>query len=449
MAGGTFVTQNKIRPGAYINFKSVPKPISNIGTRGIVSIPMPLKWGKEDSIITIYSTDISDGKLFDKIGYNGSEPDIQLIREALKNSYLLLLYRLDSGGNKATTTIGNLTVTAKYSGTLGNNISVSITEITTKLKQKQTRAKTYSIKTFLGNKIVDEQVTDVIANIKNNNWVEFSGTGDFTASAGKQLANGTDGTISDANYSKYFNLIKNKKFNTIGIVSDEKTVKDNAVAFIKDIRENKGKKVQAVLRDYSSADYEGIISVDQGYKTESEDVDVSGFVAYMAGLTAGSEVNKSNTYHVIPNAIEIINFKEDEEIEEGLKTGKLILSYNSDEKVIIEQDINTLTTFTSEKGEEFSKNRVIRTLDELNNQIKIIWENSFIGKSDNNDSSRNIFKNTIISLANDLQNLNALENFSSDDISISIGQSKDSVVVELQIQPVDSMEKLYMDVLVR
>ena len=31
MAGGTFISQNKIRPGAYLNFKSVETPTNKIG----------------------------------------------------------------------------------------------------------------------------------------------------------------------------------------------------------------------------------------------------------------------------------------------------------------------------------------------------------------------------------------------------------------------------------
>ena len=34
MAGGIFASTNKVRPGAYINFKSVPKPMSSVGNRG-------------------------------------------------------------------------------------------------------------------------------------------------------------------------------------------------------------------------------------------------------------------------------------------------------------------------------------------------------------------------------------------------------------------------------
>ncbi len=47
MAGGTFQAHNKIRPGAYINFKAVTQPKTNLGTRGVVTLPVALGWGAE------------------------------------------------------------------------------------------------------------------------------------------------------------------------------------------------------------------------------------------------------------------------------------------------------------------------------------------------------------------------------------------------------------------
>ena len=42
--------------------------------------------------------------------------------------------------------------------------------------------------------------------------------------------------------------------------------------------------------------------------------------------------------------------------------------------------------------------------------------------------------------------LGAVQNFETDDVQVSQGTELDSVVVDLVVQPVDSMEKLYMTV---
>ena len=45
MAGGTWLAQNKTRPGAYINFKAVNKASSAIGSRGIATLALGMSWG--------------------------------------------------------------------------------------------------------------------------------------------------------------------------------------------------------------------------------------------------------------------------------------------------------------------------------------------------------------------------------------------------------------------
>lgn len=61
MAGGTFVAMNKVRPGAYINFESVPKPLMTVADRGIVTMPVAMEWGPNDKLITLLSEDLLNG----------------------------------------------------------------------------------------------------------------------------------------------------------------------------------------------------------------------------------------------------------------------------------------------------------------------------------------------------------------------------------------------------
>lgn len=441
MAGGTWLSQTKVRPGAYINFKGVPKPVSSLGTRGVVTFPTPMSWGA--TITELLSTDLYDGKSLAKIGYVGTDEEAQLFRLALKNSYKAIVYRLDTGGTKATATVGNLTISAKYAGILGNLITVTIA----------TNGEKFDVITFFKGVEKDRQTVATADELNDNDWVDFTGTGELTETAGTSLATGTNGTVNDVTYTAYLNTIKSYNWNTMGIPQDSATANTAVIAFIKNLRENVGKKVQAVLYN-ANADYEGIISVNQGYATTDEVVSPTSFVAYVAGLTAGADVNQSNTYHVIEGATSIIYPEgvtpyDDEDIIAALKEGKMVLSTRQDGAVIIEQDINTFHTFVADKGYTFSKNRVIRCLDEINNSVGLLYAKSYIGKVDNNDYGRALFKGDIISYLNMLQSIGAIQNFdSTTDVTVYAGEAIDAVVVELAIQPVDSMEKLYMTVMV-
>ncbi|BDR66972.1 phage protein [Clostridium tetani] len=433
MAGGTWEKQNKIRPGAYINFKSKKKEESVLGERGIVTMPLSLPWGPEKEVITIHA----DDDLSKVIGINIVDDSALLIREVFKKAKTLLLYRLNEG-TKATATLEGLTINARYSGTKGNNITIVIQNSVDNEDMFEV------ITIFEGNK-VDRQLVKKIGELKPNDYVEFKGTGELKASAGVPLKGGTDGTVTNKDYIDYLAAIELYDFNTIGITSKDESIKAIVTTFIKRQRERESKKVQAVLENYPEADHEGILSVKNGVTLPSGVISADQAVAFVAGATAGANVNKSNTYAVYDGAIDVDKRYTNREIEDALKNGEIVFTI-SNGKVVIEQDINTFKSFSKDKGKEFSKNRVIRTLDSINNDIKLLWERSYIGNGDNNTDGRNLFKKDIIKYLETLQGMNAVENVTPEDVQIEQGQDKDSVVAIVGVQPIDAMEKLYMAV---
>lgn len=438
MAGGTFVTMNKVRPGAYINFESVPKPLMTVAERGIVTMPVAMEWGPEGKMITLLSEDLLNGNSVAKIGYDAFDTESLVFREALKNAYKAYIYRADTGGEKASATIGSLTVAALYTGVVGNKISVAVVEDEEKFK----------VQTFLNGALKDEQIVSDIGSLVANDWVEFSGEGALTANAGTQLTGGTNGTLNTTVLTGYFKEAEKFKWNTMAIPLDLQSVGAQVTAFIKRMRDDLGKKCQAVVVDYPNADYEGIISVSQGYKTSTETITKHIFAATVAGMTAGANVNESNTYAVVDaDAVEIIGELSDEEVEEALQSGKFIITRRDDGVIVVEQDINTFKTFVPKKGKEFAKNRVIRCLDEINNTTKLTWEKAYVGKVDNDADGRSTFKADLINFGKQLQNLRAITDFDgNEDINVSKGQNIEDVITDWAITPVDAMEKLYMTV---
>ena len=149
-------------------------------------------------------------------------------------------------------------------------------------------------------------------------------------------------------------------------------------------------------------------------------------------------------------ATNIIGELNDAEIKEGLGKGKFILSTSANGDIKVEQDINSHHTYTKDKDYNFSKNRVLRTLDEIGTTTRITWENTYMGKIDNNRTGRGLFKSDLVAYGNELQRLSGIQEFNgSDDITIEQGNDLDSVIVEWYVKPVDSMEKLYMNVIVK
>lgn len=441
MAGGTWLSQNKVRPGAYINFKSVPRNTMTVGDRGIVAIGLPLKWGKEDELVEVLSSSLLDGSSKKLIGFDAFSSDSKLLAGALSYAYKALVYRMDVGGTKATATIGNLTVTAKYNGTFGNSILVTI----------KSKDSLFEVITYTNGETVDTQKVATIDELENNDFVEFSGTGDFEENAGTSLSGGTDGTFDESTaYPKMFKVLKMAHWQTFACTSSETTIKSNVCDFINQLRNDEGRYVQGVVCDYDGANFEGIINSISGCVIDDVQYSKEEFVTIVAGMTAGANFNESNTARKIDGASKIIGELDDAEIKEALGKGKFLLSTSARGDVKVEQDINSLHTFTKDKDYNFSKNRVIRTLDEIGTTTKLTWEDTYMGKVDNNSTGRGLFKSDLISYGNELQRLSGIQEFNGkDDVVIGQGNDLDSVVVDWAVKPVDSMEKLYMTVNVR
>ncbi|MTI56156.1 phage tail sheath family protein [Geosporobacter ferrireducens] len=439
MAGGTFTTQNKVRPGVYINFRSAKKPLGTLGERGVITMPLILTWGPEKEIIEINAGD----DLFNLIGIAITEDSALLIRESLKRATKLLLYRVNTG-TKAAVTIENLTVTAKYGGTKGNDVVIVIeNNIIDETK--------FDVITLLDGKEVDAQVrVSTVEDLQSNSFVTFSGSGALPVTAGAPLTGGTNGSVTNQDYTDYLAAIEAYDFNTMALPSTDAALKAVFVAFIKRIREQEGKKVQCVLENYPLADYEGIISVKNGViLADTTIIPPEKAVAWVAGATAGAEVNESLTYTAYDDAVEVTVRYTNSQIEAALRNGEFLFVAN-DNRAVVEQDINTLVSFTPEKNKEFRKNRVIRVLDSIGNDMKAIFERYYIGKVNNNDDGRNIFKAEIISYMDTLQGIGAIQNFDPQtDIEVLPGNEIDAVVTNLYAQPVDAIEKIYMSVEVR
>ena len=108
------------------------------------------------------------------------------------------------------------------------------------------------------------------------------------------------------------------------------------------------------------------------------------------------------------------------------------------------KDINSFTSITSDKNSDFTNNQVIRVLDTIANDTARIFDNYYLGKIQNDDLGRDILKTELINYHQQLQSLQAIENFETTDITVVKGTEKGDVVVNEYIEPVGAMEKLYM-----
>lgn len=244
-------------------------------------------------------------------------------------------------------------------------------------------------------------------------------------------------------------VLKTINFNALCYPYDEVSdsiIKTSIVTWIKAMRQDEGVKIQGVLPNHV-ADDESIINVTQGVKLDDGSIlTAAQTTPWVAGITAGANIYQSNTSKKYVGAIDVVPRKTKTEMETAITAGEFIFKVDTAQNVTAIYDINSLTTTTAEKGEMFKKNRVIRTLDGINNDITNIFESNYIGKINNNTDGRSLLRASLIEYFNELQRLNAIKNFNTEDVNVMAGNDADSVIIDCNIQVVDSVEKIYITV---
>lgn len=554
MAGGTWIDQNKVRPGVYINYKSSPQALSTMGERGTVAIARQLSWGEVGKLIAI--EDPSDCAT--KLGYSSTADEMLFIRQILLGSNRtngakkVLVWRLDcAGASKASALLGTETGAAKaearYVGTRGNDISIVVTAV----NNSENTPVGYAIQTLLAGKVV-ESVTvkkDATGNqIESNSYVVFSGgaikdgtyplaggsdgnpykdpvkasaelyksssltitaeaavagesgnrisvevsntsagsqnrnliiyedgiekartpfsgnastssleneyvvvtktgSSDWVTIQKTQLTGGVDGTTPDASiYDAFFTALKTIAFDVLIYDGKDATLKSTFASFVKDQSNEEGKRCQCVLSEYV-ADNECIIScasqsvtLDTGAVLKPEQL-----TWWVGGASAGANVNESLTYSCYPGAVDIEPKLTRSEQEAQIEGGNFALISQFD-KIQVLTDINSFTTFSVEKGKAFRKNRVVRTVFGLCNDIYKTFALYYIGAVHNDEEGRKALKAEILNLMLKYQGNRALQNVVVDDVTVNKGVDSDAVVIEINCQPVDSIEKIYINI---
>ncbi|ENY8920597.1 phage tail sheath family protein [Clostridioides difficile] len=431
LGGGTFVTQNKVLPGSYINFISAKRATSSLSDRGIVAMPLELDWGIDEEVFQVTSDDFEKYSV-KYFGYDYTHEKLKGLRDLFKNIRLGYFYKLNKGV-KASCTIA----IAKYSGIRGNDLKVIVTT------NIDDNAK-FDVVTLLDNKKVDIQVAKVITDLQDNDYITWKKDATLEASAGLVFTGGANGeAVTGAEYQTFLDKIESYSFNALGCLATTTEIKSLFVEFTKRMRDKVGAKFQTVLYKKSDADYEGVVSVEN--KIKDTELLESSLIYWTTGAIAGCDINKSNTNKKYDGEFDVdVNYTQIQ-LEESLKNGKFIFHKVGDEVHVLE-DINTFVSFTDEKNDDFSSNQSIRVLDQIANDIATLFNTKYLGEVPNDKSGRISFWNDVVKHHEQLQNMRAIEDFKADDVSVEPGSDKKTVVVSDAVKVISAMSKLYMTV---
>lgn len=447
MAGGYFdVNVGKKRPGAYVNVKSQRQQKASSTTRGIVVIPLVgYDWGPDAQFIKIESeSPDANAVLLGRSIYDDNN-FMLLIRESLKEAVTCYAYIINAGA-KAAATVGGLTITAMYGGTHGNDIRVACTANT---------VSGFDVSVYLGVDVVEtytnlNTIADLIAAAEKK-YVVFSAAAEetaLTAFAGTSLTGGKNGETNNEKVSTFLDRCDNIKWHTMCFPVTDASLQAACIAKIKYLRESAGKWVQAVI-PACSGDYEGIINVTNSViLSDGKELTVAQACAWVAGATAAATKVESNTYKSYEGASEVSGIKSNEEAIAAIQNGEFFFSVSEEGNVVVEYDINSLHTFTTEKTSDYAKNRIMRVYDSFAEDLALTFPPN---KYSNNTDGWLVMEGLGRALLQRYADEGAIDNVDlDDDFSVDRSRSSgDETYFNVGIQAVDSAEKLYFSVSTR
>lgn len=443
LGGGFWLKMNKVLPGAYINFVSKRKAQFDSVDRGYCTMALDLDWGATDSIVRVEKDEFQTNcqAIF---GYDYAHEKMKGLRDLFLNAKTLYLYRLNSEPAQATCTLA----TAKYGGVRGNDISISV-------QADVDEDSKYTVTTYLTTdgvkKTVDKQKgLSTPAELEDNAYVTFKKTGTFTVAIGTQLTGGTNGEdITSADYQKYIQLIEPYYFNVLGYAGSDDTIKQLLQSFAKRCREDTGAKFQVVCYRKEKANYEGVISVLN--KVKDKGAEVGSLVYWVTGAEASCEINQSCTNRLYDGEYDVDTNYKQYELEQAIKDGQFVLhrvtdgaSGNIAGDVRVLDDVNTFTEFTKDKSRDFAQNQVMRVLDNLAYDLARLFNRTYLGKEGTDPIGFTALWTDVVKLLTEYQRIRAIKNFNDKDVQMPYeGDNKGDVVLNLEVNPVVAMKKLY------
>lgn len=184
--------------------------------------------------------------------------------------------------------------------------------------------------------------------------------------------------VVTGDYTEALNYFELNRFDYLAIPTVETDAKTgDIVTWVKGQREA-GRKVKVVLPNIVG-DHEGIINyTTTEVKNATTTFTAEQYCSRIAGLIAGTPLTISCTYAPLNELIDCTKLKKSE-MDAAIDAGKFIV-YHDGEKVKIARGVNSLTTMSADKGNQFKKIKIVEAMDMIFDDITKTAQDSYLGK---------------------------------------------------------------------
>lgn len=231
-------------------------------------------------------------------------------------------------------------------------------------------------------------------------------------------ATGDEKSASDADkFSATLKKLATDRFDYLAIPTIADAQLETVAAWVKTNRENKFKKIKAVLPNYD-ADYEGIINFgNTSIVTKTKTYTPAEYTARIAGLIAGTPMTISATYAPLSEVIDCDKHDLDEN-DEKVNKGQFFIWFDG-EKFKMSRAMNSLVTTTQGKLEAYQTIKTVDIMDMMYDDIRQTAQDYYIGKYTNDYDNKCLLMSAIMGYFKELEQGRLLQkDYSTIDINV-------------------------------
>lgn len=281
-------------------------------------------------------------------------------------------------------------------------------------------------------------------------------------------------TIEEATFNQNTVLkeITNIKWNYICAPTATNQEQEDLASWIKTQRNNKKKTFKAVLAhqeaddkgiinfcteniqvanpNYTETDSEEIAHVDDSYtdvsviadgQSKSEEPEFITYTAIeytarIAGILAGLSLDRSATYYQLTEVESVETY---EDIDSLIDKGQLLLIDEGEgDGVKIARACNSLTTFTTDVGQDFRFIKIVECIDMITDDIRDTFKSDYAGKVINDYNHKMLFISAIMVYFSGLKG-NVLDNSPTAQNTVDIDEEQQKNYAILKGEDVENM----------
>ena len=231
-------------------------------------------------------------------------------------------------------------------------------------------------------------------------------------------ATGDEKSATEADkFSATLKKVATDRFDYLAIPTITEAQCETVATWVKTNRENKFKKIKAVLPNYD-ADYEGIINFgNTSIVTKNKTYTPAEYTARIAGLIAGTPMTISATYAPLAEVIDCDKHDLDEN-NEKVNKGQFFIWFDG-EKFKMSRAMNSLVTTTQGKLEAYQTIKTVDIMDMMYDDIRQTCQDYYIGKYTNDYDNKCLLMSAIMGYFKELEQGRLLQkDYSTIDINV-------------------------------